>query len=99
MIINYKVPSWGISPAQDILGSAKNAIIISLCGYIKASIDVLPVFTPNEYFWKYHQLTGEEKWQTYARVIRLIMAKEGGKGLSDLNIEDREKLKEELKNY
>ena len=62
MIINYKVPSWGISPAQDILGSAKNAILISLCGYINASIDVLPVFTPNEYFWKHHILAGEEKW-------------------------------------
>jgi hypothetical protein len=27
------------------------------------------------------------------------MANEGGKGLSDLNIEDREKLKEALKKY
>jgi hypothetical protein len=54
MIINYSTPSWGISPAQDIIGTAKNGIIISLCGYICASIEILPVFTPNDYFWKHH---------------------------------------------
>lgn len=38
----------------------------------------LPIFTPNEYFFSHHQEVGEEKWQTYARVVREIMAEVGG---------------------
>jgi hypothetical protein len=29
-----------------------------------------PVFKPNDYFFKHHSRDGEEKWQTFARVIR-----------------------------
>jgi len=37
----------------------------------------MPIFTPNEYFWKHHQKEGEEKWETYMRTMRSIMAKHG----------------------
>ena len=29
----------------------------------------LPVFEPNEYFWKHHWDGKEERWITYARVV------------------------------
>jgi len=46
------------------------------CGYIIVNVDVLPVFLPNEYFWKNHWQEGkEEKWQAFARVVRDIIAK------------------------
>jgi len=48
-----------------------------------------PVFRPNEYFFKHHQQEGEEKWETYARVIREIMSKHSGLQLSELSIEDK----------
>jgi hypothetical protein len=38
----------------------------------------LPVFTPNDYFWKHHQRSGEEKVETYMRVVHSIMMKSGG---------------------
>lgn len=49
----------------------------------------LPIFEPNEYFFSKHQQEGEEKWQTYARVIRDIMSKHGNIKKSDIHIEDK----------
>ena len=43
----------------------------------------LPVFKPNDYFFEHHQQKDEEKWQTYARVIRELMAKYGNLKLSE----------------
>ena len=60
------------------------------CGYIIVNVDVLPVFLPNDYFWKHHWREGkEEKWQAFARVVRDIIAKQGGFGLSDCTMEDK----------
>ena len=68
------------------------------CGYITVNVDVLPVFLPNDYFWKNHWHEGkEEKWQAFARVIRDIMAKQGGFGLSDCTMEDKFKFQSILK--
>ena len=53
-----------------------------------------PTFRPNEYFWKNHQKEGEEQWQTYARVIRTIMATNGGFTESDIEIEEKFAYKE-----
>lgn len=33
-----------------------------------------PVFTPNDYFFKNHQKEGEEKHETYARIVQKIIA-------------------------
>jgi hypothetical protein len=61
-----------------------------MCGYIIVNVDVLPVFEPNEYFWKNHWQEGkEEKWEAFARVTRNIIAKHGGYGLSDCTMEDK----------
>ena len=60
------------------------------CGYITVNVDVLPVFLPNEFFWKTHWQEGkEEKWQAFARAIRDIIAKQGGFGLSECTMEDK----------
>ena len=48
-----------------------------------------PVFKPNDYFFDNHQVPGEEKWETYARVMREIMSKELGLVLSEVSIEDK----------
>lgn len=56
----------------------------------------LPVFEPNEYFWSNHQKEGEEKWQTYARVIRDIMSEHGDIPKSDKQIEDKFEYKAKL---
>ena len=39
------------------------------------SLKELPVFKPNEYFWKNHwNKDKEERWEAYARVMRQLIA-------------------------
>jgi len=40
--------------------------------FITQHVKVYPVFKPNDYFWDHHwdPNSGEEKWETYARIIR-----------------------------
>ena len=49
----------------------------------------LPVFEPNEYFWNHHWDGKEEKWLTYANVIRKIIADAGGFKISEARMEDK----------
>ena len=51
---------------------------------------VLPVFEPNELFWKKHWREGkEEKWECFARVVQEIMVEVGGYQMSDLTMRDK----------
>jgi len=43
----------------------------------------MPVFVPNDYFFNKYQIQGEEKWETYARTLRELMAQESELKLSD----------------
>jgi hypothetical protein len=44
----------------------------------------LPVFAPNDYFWKHHWKEGkEEKYAAYSRAVRQIMGKHYGAKLVD----------------
>lgn len=47
------------------------------CGWSTYTIKELPVFEPNEYFWKNHWDGKEEKYALYARVMRQIMCDAG----------------------
>ena len=49
----------------------------------------LPIFKPNEFFFKHHQREGEERWETYARVVRDIMSEASGIPTLDVEIEDK----------
>lgn len=65
---------------------------MTLCAsnlFCSIKVTELPVFKPNEYFFKHHQQEGEERWETYARVIRLLMSKHGNLTLSDQTAEDK----------
>lgn len=57
--------------------------------WARLKVVTLPVFEPNEYFFEHHAKDGEEKWQTFARVIRQIMSDHSHLGLSDFEIEDK----------
>eukprot|EP00356_Strombidium_inclinatum_P008205 CAMPEP_0170491306 /NCGR_PEP_ID=MMETSP0208-20121228/10760_1 /TAXON_ID=197538 /ORGANISM="Strombidium inclinatum, Strain S3" /LENGTH=326 /DNA_ID=CAMNT_0010766859 /DNA_START=84 /DNA_END=1064 /DNA_ORIENTATION=+ len=63
--------------------------IILLSTILTGSAELLeyPVFRPNEYFFKHHQREGEQKWESFARVVREIMAEGSGLKLSDSTIE------------
>jgi hypothetical protein len=54
-----------------VLGIANHLNVIGMAGYINGHVIELPVFTPNEYFWKHFWNEGkEEKWEAFARVVR-----------------------------
>ena len=57
--------------------------------WCSAYITTFPVFRPNEYFFQNHQLEGEERWETYARVIRTILSETMHLKLSEATIEDK----------
>lgn len=58
----------------------------------------MPVFAPNEYFWKHHWDGKEEKWRAYARAIRQIIAEQGQFELFDIDMEDKLDYKTEVRN-
>ena len=51
----------------------------------------MPVFAPNEYFWKNHWDGKDEKgkWKAFAEAVRQAMAEVGGYKLSNSTMEDK----------
>jgi hypothetical protein len=78
-----------ISIEQCVVPLFSHLLICGTNPFCRVKVRQFPTFRPNEYFWKHHQKEGEEQWQTYARVIRHIMAKHGGFAESDMEIEDK----------
>ena len=72
-------------------------MVLTACQfYTRCEVKELPVFTPNEYFFKNHQRPGEERYETYMRVMRDIMAESLNFKLSPLSLEDKFAYKEIL---
>jgi hypothetical protein len=53
------------------------------------TLNEMPVFRPNDYFWQHHWNGKEEKWVAYARAMRIIMAEHAGMKLSDSKLDDK----------
>ena len=49
----------------------------------------MPVFKPNEYFWKHHWDGKEEKWMAYARAMQKVIADELGVQTSESSIKEK----------
>ena len=63
-----------------------NMSIGSIWGF---DIKEMPVFEPNEYFWKHHWDGKEPKWEAYARVVQKLVAEQQGMKVSNLSMEDK----------
>lgn len=65
--------------------------IVFQCVWMHFEHTELPVFAPNEYFWKHHWdgKDPEERWKVYANAVREVMAEVGGFKLSDATMEDK----------
>lgn len=94
VVIKYETAL--IDMEQCIVSLYSHILLASCNPYCSIKVKEMPTFKPNEYFWKNHQKEGEEQWETYARVIRHIMAIEGGFEESDLEVEDKFAYKELL---
>ena len=60
MGISYKAALTNVG--NGVLPFISHFMIVTGNPYVFANMQVLPVFKPNEYFWKNHQQEGEEKW-------------------------------------
>ena len=87
-ILKYKTGRCSVSH-----GDGTNAfvwlIMIPQAVWWSVEMFEMPVFEPNEYFWQNHLQPGEEKWQAYARVVRDIMADQGGLEKLETTMEDK----------
>ena len=95
-VFNYHEIS-SIKASQDVAGFIFHTLVVMSCLGISMDFKVLPVFEPNEFFWKNHWREGkEEKWECYARVVQEIMAEVGGYPMSDLTMRDKFDFKKQL---
>ena len=60
-----------------------------MAGISDYCLNELPVFQPNEYFWKNYWDGKEEKWVAYARAVSSLMCQAGGFKMSSNKIEDK----------
>ena len=98
-VITYRQSKWAVLANHIGCGFLFHSFSVCMCGFIRPNVDLLPVFAPNDFFWKNHWQEGkEEKWECFARVVREIIASHGGFETSELGMEDkfvyRRKLKE-----
>jgi hypothetical protein len=54
-----------------------------MTGLSTITMKEMPVFRPNEFFWKNYWDGKEDKWVTYARAVRSVMAESSGMEVSD----------------
>jgi len=94
LIFKYKYKYFNIE--NSVLNFVAMTALMATNFYGELTISEMPVFMPNEYFFKHHSREGEEKWETYARVMRDLMALESGLEISELAIEEKYKYKELL---
>lgn len=85
---------WTLTGARPTHGDATSLLsyiaVLFYCVVTCFTVQELPVFEPNEFFWKNHwQKDKEQKWECYARVMRKIMADHGGFQLSDCTQADK----------
>jgi len=62
------------SPSSGILEGLPHYLMVCCLPFYWCEIIQLPVFRPNEYFWKHHQREDEERYETYMRVIRDLLS-------------------------
>lgn len=77
------------SASTGVLDGLPHYLITAATPFTTLTVTTLPIFKPNDYFFEHHQKEGEEKWQTFARVVRDLMSEYSGIPTIDANIEDK----------
>ena len=73
------------------------SILLFHCIATSVTVNELPVFAPNDYFWENHWNGKDEKWKVYANAVRSVIADFGGLQLHSATMEDKMELKKWLK--
>lgn len=86
-VLKYDYPYMTPSPAA--FNMVASIWLSCSVPYSQVTKFELPVFRPNEFFFKNHQREKEERWETYARVVRDLMSEASGIPTLDVDIEDK----------
>ncbi len=86
-----KVESFtGILPVHgDATSFWAYLVLLAAPGWSTFTLHELPVFTPNDYFWKHHWDGKEEKWEVFARTMQHIIADLGHFEFSESSNDDK----------
>jgi hypothetical protein len=63
--------------------------LVLLNVFSSCTIEELPTFKPNQYFWDNHMKEGEDKAICYTRVIRELMSQELKFELAEIDMEEK----------
>lgn len=77
------------SPCTGVVDGVAHYLIGAAMPWCTVTKLEMPVFRPNDFFWANHQQPGEERWETYARVLRKLMSEVGDLPLSEEKIEQK----------
>lgn len=84
---------WSVNGVSPCHGDAINFVAhILVCIHSIFSVYTvyeMPVFTPNEYFWKNHWDGKEERWFAFQRAVRQCMIEVGEFEDSDKSMKDK----------
>lgn len=89
----YVANYWTLTNVKPVHGDSISMLsyfnIMMMSGFTIATYVEMPDFKPNDYFWENHWDGKEEKWVTFARAVRNLMAETGGFKISNCSLEDK----------
>jgi hypothetical protein len=91
IMIKYNCPF--MNTESGVFPMLEHTWLSAAVPWVSVEVIELPVFTPNEYFFNQHRQGGEEKWETFQRVIRNLMSEHSGLPLAEIDIEDKYRYK------
>jgi hypothetical protein len=86
----YAQTTWSLTGVQPTSGNVMSTpafFALFMHGLVSLIfLSEMPVFKPNDYFWKHHWDGKEEKWITYSRAIQKVIADEMGVKVSQSSL-------------
>ena len=90
----YWTMNEGVSPCHgDAVSFVAHTYITLHAFFTRYTVYEMPVFEPNEYFWKNHWDGKEERWVAFARAVRNCMLLKSGLKDTEATMEDRVRYK------
>ena len=59
---SIKYYSKNMHPGHDVMEMHSHFFLLSTTPYVTIHLKELPVFKPNEYYWKNHSQEGKQRW-------------------------------------
>ena len=70
----FRYHSDYFSPAHDVIPMGTHLVLLLSQFYSSVEVFDLPIFEPNEYLFKNHMKSGEEKWMVFSKAVQECIA-------------------------